>query len=156
MRKSPYLHALNRNDALPKQNRQHPRSDPTGRYDHETARDERLQNLSGEYFGADRGNRTLLGSLEGYSITTMLCPRTKVWTFIIHPPRMLQAPGVFFAQARIWAHNNLQQALDFSATTYFVPPPVMPARLWLVRRTGFRYRSFPAVADTLQGCSSIG
>ena len=25
--------------------------------------------------GADRGNRTLLSSLEGYCITTMLCPR---------------------------------------------------------------------------------
>lgn len=29
-----------------------------------------------EELGADRGNRTLLGSLEGYCITTMLCPHS--------------------------------------------------------------------------------
>jgi hypothetical protein len=33
--------------------------------------------LAGVEFGADRENRTLLISLEGFYITTMLCPRSR-------------------------------------------------------------------------------
>lgn len=55
--------------------------------------------FQGKSFGADRGNRTLLGSLEGYSITTMLCPHSEGEGFIIHPPSAPQAPSVFFTPA---------------------------------------------------------
>lgn len=107
--------------------------------------------------GADRGNRTLLGSLEGYCITTMLCPQIRSGNVYTLCPTYTASPHMLFAPPQLaLCDNNLQQALDFSAATYFVPAPVMAARLWLVRRAGFRYRSFPAVADTLQGCSSIG
>ncbi|QEO16961.1 hypothetical protein FLP30_03715 [Acetobacter vaccinii] len=52
-------------------------------------------------------------------------------------------------------HETCFCPLDFRVATYFLALPAMDASKCLVRQTGFRY-DWPATADTLQGCSSIG
>ncbi|PAL29379.1 hypothetical protein B9K05_01705 [Acetobacter syzygii] len=46
-------------------------------------------------------------------------------------------PTVFLFHDPDVANNNVQWALDFKATTYFVPPPVMSATFVAGQTNGF-------------------
>ena len=52
--------------------------------------------LSHQITGAGRGNRTLLISLEGWSITTMLCPQLVKILKILSINKLSRSERVFF------------------------------------------------------------